>query len=212
MGLRMNWQRPLLHPLALGLIALSVIVAAGLALAAPWSNRYALVLAWGILGYCLVAIIRLSETRPKAPDAVVVPQAHDIDFEEIAKLAAHALRSLNNLPALGRSPLIAQLPRTLARYYEGGAPEDQVVSPSEQARCLRRVLLEAIDSLKADDSAEEPLHYQILQEEYVLGRPNTQVMTRHHIAERTFFRYRHEAVRALAAELVRRENEHLPPH
>ena len=54
------------------------------------------------------------------------------------------------------------------------------------------------------------VRYVILYDEYVLGRPNNQIMTRYSISESTFHRYRREAIRALASELARDE-ESLPP-
>ena len=49
------------------------------------------------------------------------------------------------------------------------------------------------------------LRYAVLHEEYVLGRPNHQIMTRHNVSESTFHRYRRVGARALAAELAHRE-------
>jgi hypothetical protein len=71
------------------------------------------------------------------------------------------------------------------------------------------MLAEAIERLKPPDGVPEALQFHILREEYLLGRPNKQIMTCHSISEGTFHRNRRRAVAVLAVELARQE-EQLP--
>jgi hypothetical protein len=49
--------------------------------------------------------------------------------------------------------------------------------------------------------------YYILREEYLLGMPTSQTMTRHSVGEGTFHRNRRRAVAALAQELGQEEEK-----
>ena len=75
---------------------------------------------------------------------------------------------------------------------------------------MREVLARAIERLKPPDrapalGAPEALQYHILREEYLLGLPNTQILTRHSISEGTFHRHRRRAIAILARELEQEE-------
>ena len=72
------------------------------------------------------------------------------------------------------------------------------------------MIARAIERLKPPDrtptlGAPEALQYYILREEYLLGMPNNQIMTRHSISEGTFHRNRRRAVAVLAQELAEEE-------
>jgi hypothetical protein len=54
--------------------------------------------------------------------------------------------------------------------------------------------------------APSALQYNILREEYLLGKPNNQIIARHRISESTFHRNRREAIAILARDLMRRED------
>ena len=152
---------------------------------------------------------------------IVLDQAHteiaEVSTEHLIRLTGEALRRLNNPAALARWGLIHRLPNTLAavRAARGDAkPEIKSVeaTPLEQAQALRETLTAAIERLKPPDSAPSrrgapaALQYNILREEYLLGVPNRQIMTRHSISESTFHRNRREASAILARELSKQED------
>jgi hypothetical protein len=124
------------------------------------------------------------------------------------ELVEEALRHLNELGRLGRCGLAERLLRTLEsvrqRSGQADAPQPTLL---EQSHALRDVLVEAIERLNVGDkdATAQALQYHILREEYVLGMSTKHIMARHAISESTFHRYRHEAVRVLAAELATRE-------
>lgn len=49
------------------------------------------------------------------------------------------------------------------------------------------------------------LHYLVLHEAYVQGRPNKQIMQRYYVSESTFHRARRSAVDTIAFDLHQRE-------
>jgi hypothetical protein len=139
---------------------------------------------------------------------VVVTQA------ELVPMVEEALRKLNNPAALASCELIQGLPHTLsATHSENGAGVLLHPTPLDQAHLLREALGRAIERLKpgptkqSDQHAGRPesLHYDVLHEEYVQGLTTRAVMMRHNIAESTFHRYRRDAIRVLAQELLRQE-------
>jgi hypothetical protein len=86
----------------------------------------------------------------------------------------------------------------------------QDVTPLERAQAVRSVLISGIERLKpldGDTGSESPaaLQYHILQEEYMHGLLNKQIMIRHSISEGTFNRNRRAAIEMLAVELNRQE-------
>lgn len=135
----------------------------------------------------------------------------EVSREHLVRLTEEALRRLNNPAALAECGLIARLPRTLAAMRAlAGDGEPREATPLEQAKALREVLARAIDQLKPPDrapalGAPEALQYYILREEYLLGMPNNQIMTRHSISEGTFHRNRRQAIAVLAQELAMEE-------
>ena len=78
---------------------------------------------------------------------------------------------------------------------------------------LREALTQAIGRLRPQGPRPNPgpqgaqggwLHYLVLQEAYVEGRPNKQIMQRYHLSEGTFHRARRRAIDVLAADLAER--------
>jgi hypothetical protein len=135
-----------------------------------------------------------------------------ISEEHVVRLTELALRRLNNPAALAQCQLVDHLPRTLAaaRRREGDGGSDGA-TPLEQAQALRDVLAASIERLRPADQdrprgAPGALQYSILREEYLLGKPNNQIIVRHGISESTFHRNRREAIAMLARELMRRED------
>jgi hypothetical protein len=120
-----------------------------------------------------------------------------------------ALRSLNNPAALGNCALAGILPRTIRAFGPELSDPRLAGTSLFRARALRSALVAGIETLRTSGGEglpeAESLRYTILHEEYVLGRPNTQIMVRHSISESTFHRYRREAARLLGQELARQE-------
>ena len=144
-------------------------------------------------------------------------EIEEVSAEHLIRLTGEALRRLNNPAALARCGLINRLPNTLAAIRAGhGQPQPEARSgeatPLEQAQALREALAAAIERLKPPDTlptrrgAPVALQYNILREEYLLGVPNRQIMTRHSISESTFHRNRREAITILAGELSKQED------
>ena len=130
--------------------------------------------------------------------------------EYLDRLTEEALRALGKPAALARCQLAERLPYTLAA---AGAPRsgDDPGTPLARTQALRDALIQAIERLRprASDPASKAgaLQYSILREEYVLERPNKQIMIRHSIGEGTFHRNRREAIHVLAMELSEQERQ-----
>jgi hypothetical protein len=113
-----------------------------------------------------------------------------------------ALRHLNDLPSLSEHPLIFELAGTSEL---GG-------TPLERAVWLRNALEQAIEHLRPSGPRPSPgsggvggwLHYLVLREAYVDGRPNKQIMQRYALSESTFHRARRRAIDALASDVASR--------
>jgi hypothetical protein len=133
--------------------------------------------------------------------------------EDIESSIQEALRRINSPAGLARSALLGRLPLSVsAALSEEAALESCGLAPLERARALREVLVAAVERLQPPRDAQvgyspAGLQYHILQEEYLQGLPNKQIMVRHGISEGTFHRNRREAIRILAADLCWREGE-----
>ena len=129
----------------------------------------------------------------------------EVSARHLARLVEEALRALNRPAVLAQCRLAVRLPRTLAAH-RGEDPAAGPPAPLEQARILRAVLVEEIERLRPAGSAAKPgdpvaLQHLILRDEYVLEKPNKQIMIRHSLSEGTFNRNRREAILGLAREL-----------
>ncbi len=121
---------------------------------------------------------------------------------DVRLLVEGALRHLNDLPALSQHPLLGELPQI--------ASLDS--TPLERAAGLRNFLDQAIERLRPGGARPAPgssavggwLHYLILKEAYVDGRPNKQVMQRYLLSEGTFHRARRRAIDAVASDVASR--------
>jgi hypothetical protein len=115
-----------------------------------------------------------------------------------------ALRHMNDLPTLSQHPLLAELP----------AIADADGTPLERAAYLRNALDQAIERLRPSGPRPTPgssavggwLHYLVLKEAYVDGRPNKQIMQRYALSEGTFHRARRRAIDALTADIASRRD------
>jgi hypothetical protein len=115
---------------------------------------------------------------------------------ELRVVVEGALRHLNDLPALSEHPLLPELGMSSG-------------TPLERAARLRHELESAIERLRPPGARPSPgtsvlggwLHYLVLREAYVDGRPNKQIMQRYALSEGTFHRARRRAIDALASDL-----------
>ena len=224
-------MRTFAHPLGIGILLISGVGAIAVMRLASWSDRAPWLVGWGLAAYgTLVAVLVIRErkaSRPLAPltdlsqEGSGLPGGADqakaaehlllgaASRHDIDALTQEALRRLNNPAALGACALAPRIPRTLSAFSDPprGSPSEH--TPLQRARALRAVLIACIERLKdaggAGSTEAERVRYVILYDEYVLGRPNNQIMTRYSISESTFHRYRREAIRALASELARQE-------
>ena len=224
-------MRTLAHPLGIGILVTSGVGAIAVMNLASWSDRGPWVIGWGLAAYgTVVVMLTIQErngSRPLAPltnpsqagsgflggadraNAAELLLVGAVPHNDIVALTQEALRRLNNPAALGVCALAPRLPRTLSAFSDSHPDRHADATPLHQARALRAALIACIERLKdaggvgATDAGH--VRYVILYDEYVLGRPNNQIMTRYSISESTFHRYRREAIRALASELARGE-------
>ena len=214
-------QKALRHPFGIMLL-LASLVQAGLALSVldRWSGQAPWIILLGLLAYA-ASITVLHLTRPfREQSNGTDPERDSQDF---SRFVQKALRQLNNPAALSQCELVYLLPRTLGeltplektlrwlrRLLIWLRPGSGVPTALGKARVLREVLIAAIDQLKPPveppgAGAPEALQYQILHEAYVQRRPVAYVLTRHNIAERTYFRHRGDAVAAVVRHLEAQE-------
>ena len=232
-------MRPFVHPLAVFVLLAGALVAVVLEDRAGWSNRAQWVAAWTFAGYAALVGVQLIQrgraAKPVAPSPAIPPAASSPErpgsalpeadppvppggAEDAVLYMQEALRRLNNPAALGDCALAHRLPKTIAAFGEALPDPATERTSLYRARALRAAIVGGIEELRASGghglSEVESLRYTILHEEYVLGRPNQQIIMRHNISESTFHRYRREASRLLGQELARREQSlgTEPPH
>ncbi|MBL8097972.1 MAG: hypothetical protein JNK81_02265 [Anaerolineales bacterium] len=115
--------------------------------------------------------------------------------EEFIKILEEGLRHLPDTITLGQSALAEQI------KVEGE-------SHIERGKNLQQTLIKSIDLLRpAEKRPEEPLprvwyNYVVLNDAYVEGVPNREIMARLYISEGTFNRTRRNAIRGLARLLM----------
>ena len=166
----------------------------------------------------------LADARETVGALVRAPEAegaHPSGPEETAQaslrvLVEGALRRLNDLPALSENPLLERLPVAAGPASWSAPPPLLRPAPApvlERAAGLREALTQAIGRLRPQGPRPNPgpqgaqggwLHYLVLQEAYVEGRPNKQIMQRYYLSEGTFHRARRRAIDVLAADLAER--------
>jgi hypothetical protein len=155
-----------------------------------------------------------SAARARDLDTVIVDLQDGIAHVEADRRVAmteQALRRLNSPATLATCELVERLPATLdsgARERLGRGLED--VTPLERAQVMRGVVIAALERLKPADEGpghESPaaLQYRILEQEYLKGLQNKQIMVLQSIGEGTFNRNRRQAIRMLADELAQQE-------
>jgi hypothetical protein len=138
----------------------------------------------------------LAEVRQSVADL-----ARQESVPDLRLLVEGALRHANDLPALSGHPLLD----TLVPPTHGTA--------LERARQLRAELEAAIGRLRPPGARPAPggsagpggwVHYLVLHEAYVEGRPNKQIMARYLLSESTFHRARRRAIDAVAEDFSER--------
>lgn len=195
-------------PFALAILALSIAIAAAVALHDQWSERAWWVLAWGCLMYTIAVVLAPLKRPPARPEPATPDRPNGFSTqptEQFVHLTEEALRCLNNPAALARCDLSIHIPASLVSVLKR-RPEDRQPTPLELAPAVREILTQAMERLRPAgnenrrDSQASLLH-QVVHDEHVLGRPNASIMIRLSISERTFYRYRREGVNAIAREL-----------
>jgi hypothetical protein len=142
------------------------------------------------------AVTALADARESVADLARAERVPDLRL-----LVEGALRHANDLPALSEHPLLDSLIPA-----SGG-------TRLERASLLRAELEAAIGRLRPPGPRPTPgsstgaggwLHYVVLHEAYLEGRPNKQVMQRWLLSESTFHRARRRAIDAVAEEFAQR--------
>ncbi len=141
-------------------------------------------------------------SRPSA-EAGVTP-------EQIYDPLQQALRRLNPATNLIDCELADLLPCLIETRSERAdslpGEADGPPTPIERAQATRAAIVEAVETMRPGShvSVSDPaaVHYAILQEQYVAGRPVAHIYMRLHIAESAYYRHRRSAITALAIELA----------
>jgi hypothetical protein len=142
------------------------------------------------------SVTALAEIRQSVVDLSRAESVPDLRL-----LLEGALRHTNDLPALSEHPLLDRL-----------VPTDAGTA-LERAGQLRGELAAAINRLRPPGARPTPgtpegpggwLHYLVLHEAYVEGRPNKQIMRRYLLSESTFHRARRRAIDAVADDFAER--------
>jgi hypothetical protein len=153
----------------------------------------------------------VSEVQPAPPteldSALQRPSLTDEDRERFTKVVQQALHHLNKPSALAHCELVGHLRRTIeatrASWSTGPLSE---ATPLEEAQALRAVLNSAMDRLRpAGDAESTAPQYQILHREYREGMQTSHIATRLSVSSATLFRWRADAVKAIAEDLLKRE-------
>ena len=200
-------SRALRHPLAVGLLAGSLLLAFAPLLGASWHDRTVWFVVWGAIAYVAVVAV-LAGQRP-AVRKVRTPGPNDSGSDaqsDLTHLTEEALRYLRTPATLATCGLVQQLPLSLTRAHVSSGSASSQPTPLETARLLRGLIEESMDGLKLT-AGKEPavLQYSILHAEYIQGIPNSLIMSRHNVSESTFHRSRRAGVRAIANDLAARE-------
>jgi hypothetical protein len=141
-------------------------------------------------------VTALADVRQSVADLARAESVPDLRL-----LVEGALKHANDLPALSQHPLLD----TLIPAGQG--------TTLERAALLRAELEAAIERLRPTGPRPTPggsggprgwLHYLVLHEAYVEGRPNKQIMQRWLLSESTFHRARRRAMDAVAEDFAER--------
>jgi hypothetical protein len=141
------------------------------------------------------------------------PGALEAAPAEFRVLVEGALRRLNSVPELSRHPLLEVLAPATAATAATAAMPGRAGGALERAARLRDELAGAVGRLRPAGARPNPgahgaaggwLHFLVLHEAYVEGRPNKEIMQRYVLSEGTFHRARRRAVDAVALDLYQR--------
>lgn len=202
-----SWRAGMIHPLGLLLLAASLVLVVASPLGVASDRRPWLAL-WGILAY--VGVATTVALRPLV--ALVTETSLNLrarlesDTSDLTRLVEEALRHLRDPAALARCELGHRLPRSMLQARGLSRARSTAATPLEAARALRSVIESSLEELRLTPGDEPAaLQYAILHAEYLLGLPNTAIMSRNSVSESTFHRIRRAGVQALTIELQARE-------
>ena len=132
--------------------------------------------------------------------------------DDFVLLLEGALRKLNDLAGLAASPLAIHLASSLGASFALAAVERTAdMSPLARARLLREVIVDALRELSPVADRRElyagprALCFDVLAQEYLQEIPTKVISMRRGISESTLYRYRREAIRILAWQLLWQE-------
>jgi hypothetical protein len=215
----LRWPGGFFNPLgvclAVGSFALAIYAGAGGSFAGAWAGRELWLVGWGVLAYGAVVFVKAFAPSPSpslGSDVVPGTQTEVVPpprpARDLTALTEEALKHLNDPTGLANCELASFLSRMLeTAQRESGNEARADLTPLDEAQLLRVILTAFIEKLRLVGASSKALaiHHLILYEEYVLGRPNTQIMTRYDIPEKSFYNYRRRAIRSLAKELSAQE-------
>jgi GAF domain-containing protein len=144
----------------------------------------------------------------KAEQAAVL---EGMDEDQWMRLVEEGLRHLYDYPYLGEHALgkLCIVAETLKRQ------RDASITSLERGKAVNELLLLALHKLRPAGTepkgsavpAREWHYFIILNDSYVLGQPNREIMARLYISEGTFNRARRRALRGVAQALLQMEQE-----
>jgi hypothetical protein len=152
----------------------------------------------------------VKDVEPEPAAVVTRKPTGELELHVVINALQTALRRLNRPPTLADCELNDLLSCTIAGRCKHANPNSPVATPLESAQALHSILIEEIEMLRPADygiggSNRAAELYTILHEQYVLRRSVVQIRMRLHLAEKTYFVRRLEAINAIAHDLVRRE-------
>ena len=139
------------------------------------------------------------------------PALEGVNEDEMVRWVEDGLRRLYDFPYLGEHALAKFL---IARARcEGG--KGSPITFIDRGKAVNEVLLQALQKLRPQGREPDPKqvpsrewhYFVVLNDSYVLGEPNRNIMSRLYISEGTFNRTRRRALWSVAKALLEMEQE-----